>query len=189
VTGTIKDELLLKKARNGDHGAFLLLYERHRGPIFRFLFRLLGSAETAEDITHDCFMSLIKDSEESWSSAPALLRTQLYRTARTLAMDCFHDPAHASLMNDVVDDAISKRNMRNTETHDGRLVSEVGEAVASLAPLEREALILAEYEGLDLEEIAAIVGTNVGTVSARLDAARQRLRTTLANHLQSRNKP
>jgi RNA polymerase sigma-70 factor, ECF subfamily len=186
VNETIKDEVLLENARHGDQQAFLLLYERHRNRIFRFLFRFLGSAEIAEDITHDCFMSLIKGSEESRSSAPTLLRTRLYSTARTLAMEYFHDSAQEPLVKDVLqDDAIPKTNMRNTETRGGSLVSEVGEAVASLPPLEREALILADYERLELDEVATIVGADVGTVSARLSAARARLRRLLTHQLSS----
>jgi RNA polymerase sigma-70 factor (ECF subfamily) len=189
VTETIKDEVLLQKAKDGDQGAFRLLYERHRDPIFRFLFRLLGSAEIAEDITHDCFMSLIREPEESWSSGPGLLRTRLFSTARTFAMRYFQDPDQESIMNDVVqDENISKKNIRDSAPLDRNSVPEVGEAVASLSPLEREALILAEYEGLELDEIAAIVGTNVWAVSARLGAARQRLRTALANQVYSRDK-
>jgi RNA polymerase sigma-70 factor (ECF subfamily) len=56
----ITDELLLKKAGEGDQAAFLDLYDRYREPIFRFAYRLLGSVEVAEDVTHDCFLSLIR---------------------------------------------------------------------------------------------------------------------------------
>jgi len=81
------------------------------------------------------------------------------------------------------DDAISRSNNPSDETHDGRMVSEVAEAVASLPTLEREALILSEYEGLELDEIAAIVGADVGTMGARLGSARQRLRNILSTRL------
>lgn len=76
--------------------------------------------------------------------------------------------------------------MRNTERQDGSLVSEVGEAVARLPHLECEALILKEYEGLELDEIATIVGADVGIVSARITEARARLRKLLVHHLYSR---
>ena len=47
-------------------------------------------------------------------------------------------------------------------------------------PLQREALILFEYEGQSLAEIAQIVEADPGTVKARLFRARERLRRTLA---------
>ena len=73
-------------------------------------------------------------------------------------------------------DTTSRTHKPDTLVQDGNLASEVAQTVASLPPLEREALILSEYEGLELHEI---------TVAARLASARQRLRNALANHLHS----
>lgn len=181
---TIKDEALLESARGGDQNAFLLLYERHRHRIFRFLFRFFGSAEIAEDMTHDSFMTLVGGSESLQSHEPALFRTRLYTIARTLAMEYVRNWTQEPVMNNIAqNNVISTRKISNNETHDAVLVSAIGKAVGGLPPLEREVLIFFEYEGLELEEIAAIVGANVGTVAARLDIARQRLRNVLASHL------
>ncbi len=56
----------------------------------------------------------------------------------------------------------------------------VARAVASLPPLQREALILFEYEDLSLEEIARATGSETGAVKARLHRAREALRRQLA---------
>jgi RNA polymerase sigma-70 factor (ECF subfamily) len=56
----------------------------------------------------------------------------------------------------------------------------VADAVADLPELQREALVLFEYEGVTLEELARIVGADVGTVKSRLHRARARLRRVLA---------
>ena len=55
-------------------------------------------------------------------------------------------------------------------------------AVASLPELQQEALILFEYEGVTLEEIAQIVGADTGTVKSRLHRARERLRRVLVEY-------
>ncbi len=47
------DEVLVKRAADGDEAAFLLLYERHRRAVYHVAYRLTGSREAAEDITHD----------------------------------------------------------------------------------------------------------------------------------------
>jgi RNA polymerase sigma-70 factor (ECF subfamily) len=46
--------------------------------------------------------------------------------------------------------------------------------------LQREAVVLFEYEGFTLDEIAKLVGADVGTVKSRLHRARERLRRVLA---------
>jgi RNA polymerase sigma-70 factor (ECF subfamily) len=56
-------------------------------------------------------------------------------------------------------------------------------AVSELPPLQREAIVLFEYEGLSLAEVASVCETDVGTVKARLHRARGRLRRTLAPYL------
>jgi RNA polymerase sigma-70 factor (ECF subfamily) len=53
-------------------------------------------------------------------------------------------------------------------------------AVRSLPLLQREALILFEYEGLALAEITAITGADVAAVKSRLHRARERLRVLLS---------
>ena len=52
--------------------------------------------------------------------------------------------------------------------------------MANLPPLQREALILAEYEDLSLKEIAGTVEVEIGTVKARLHRASENLRRVLA---------
>jgi len=58
--------------------------------------------------------------------------------------------------------------------------SAVAAAVAALPPFQQEALVLFEYAGSSLEEIAQIAGADVGTVKSRLHRARARLRRSLA---------
>jgi RNA polymerase sigma-70 factor (ECF subfamily) len=179
------DELLLESAGAGDAAAFQHLYERHRNAVFRFAYRLSGSVENAEDLTHDCFLSLIKR-VASFEPGRASLRTyllaatrnlwlkQLRTLGRELALDEFGE-------NDFV--AVSKAPL-------GRLLEDemsfkVAEAVAELPFLQREALVLFEYEGISLKEIASMVGSDVGAVKARLHRARERLRRTLRPYLNS----
>ncbi|HEV7375763.1 MAG TPA: sigma factor-like helix-turn-helix DNA-binding protein, partial [Pyrinomonadaceae bacterium] len=58
-------------------------------------------------------------------------------------------------------------------------------AIDGLPPLQREALLLFEYEELALSEIATVVGADIGTVKARLHRARQRLKRQLAPYFKS----
>jgi RNA polymerase sigma-70 factor (ECF subfamily) len=53
-------------------------------------------------------------------------------------------------------------------------------AVEALPPLQREAVVLFEYQEMSLADIAAVCDVDVGTVKSRLHRARERLRRTLA---------
>ena len=72
-----------------------------------------------------------------------------------------------------------------TRLLDDELALKVQEAVFGLPPLQREALVLFEYEGLALNEIASMIGTDVGAVKSRLHRARERLRNVLQPYLNS----
>jgi RNA polymerase sigma-70 factor (ECF subfamily) len=179
----ITDELLLEKAGDGDQAAFLELYDRYREPIFRFAYRLLGSVEIAEDVTHDCFLSLIRK-PENYRPERASLKTYLYAAARNLALKHFRSQGRETGMDEIAEEpqeAPSRGPLRRLL--DEELATQVREAILSLPPLQREALILFEYEGLSLSEVAEIEGTDVGAVKARLYRAREGLRRILSPYL------
>ena len=59
----------------------------------------------------------------------------------------------------------------------------VQKAIAELPPLQREAVILFEFEDLSLAEIAEVVNADVGTVKSRLHRAREKLRVLLEPYM------
>lgn len=173
------DERLLEQAAKGKTEAFQILYERYRDPIFRFAYRMLGSAEAAEDVAHDCFLSLIKEPNR-FDQGKASLRTYLYAAARNQAAKRYQAFGREAALDDLpTEPRLSDRHQPLRQVLDGELTAEVRNAIANLPPLQREALVLFEYEDLSLAEIAAIVGVDSNTVKARLFRARDKLRARL----------
>jgi len=178
------DERLLKDAGEGDQAAFLELYDRYRDPIFRFAYRLLGSVEVAEDVTHDCFLSLIRK-PKNFRPELASLKTYLYAAARNLALKHFRDQGRETGLDEVSEeprDASRRGPLR--KVLDEELATRVREAILSLPPLQREAVILFEFEGLSLNEVAEVAGTDAGAIKARLYRAREGLRRMLRPYLE-----
>ena len=177
------DEFLLQKAVSGDQAAFLELYDRYREPIFRFAYRLLGSVEIAEDVTHDCFLSLIRK-PENFRPERASLKTYLFAATRNLALKHFRDTGREAGLDEVAEEPKeSPRRGPLRRLLDEELATMVRDAVLNLPPLQREALLLFEYEGLSLNEVAEIAGTDTGAIKARLYRARESLRRTLGPYL------
>ena len=175
----LTDERLLAAAAGGDTAAFQILYERYRDPIFRFVFRLLGSVEAAEDVTHDCFLSLI-NAPRRFDPARASLRTYIYAAARNLATKRYYGFARETAIDELAEEpSAADRYGPMRLVLDNELAGEVERAVSSLPPLQREALVLFEYEDLSLAEIGEVVGADPGTVKQRLFRAREKLRARL----------
>lgn len=181
----ITDELLLEKAGTGESAAFLKIYERHRDPVFRFAYRLAGSVEVAEDITHDCFLGILRQ-PANFRPGRATLRTYLLGAARNLWLKRLRMQDREVELDDITEPKfVADGRGPLTEILDDELAAAVKQAVSDLPPMQREALVLFEYEGLALNEIADIVGADVGAIKARLHRARQGLRSSLATYLNS----
>jgi RNA polymerase sigma-70 factor (ECF subfamily) len=179
------DELLLQKAGKGDQAAFLELYDRHREPIFRFAYRLVGSIEIAEDVTHDCFLGVVRR-PDGFRPERGSLRTYLFGVARNLALKHFRSSGRETGLDELTEEPqISPRQVPLRRLLDEELAAHVREAVFSLPALQREALILYEYEDLSLNEIAAIVDADAGAIKARLYRARESLKRALRPYLDS----
>jgi RNA polymerase sigma-70 factor (ECF subfamily) len=177
------DAGLLAGARRGEESAFLALYQRHRTPVFRFAWRFSGSVHTAEDVTQECFLALLAGA--AFDPKQGSLRTYLFGIARHLAMRRVRieeresdEPVDAAAPCDTLGELIGQERSAAVER-----------AVAALPPLQKEALILFEYEDFSLEEIAQVVGVEVGAVKARLHRARETLRRRLASLVNPRTGP
>jgi len=176
------DERLLAQAARGDNEAFQALYERYRNPIFRFAFRMLGSAEAAEDVAHDCFLGLIKEPGR-FDAEKASFRTYIYAAARNQAAKRYLSLSRESAIDELAEEPQSAdRYQPIAQVLDDELAIEVQNAIASLPALQREALVLFEYEDLSLAEIGAITGVDPNTVKARLFRARDKLRARLGKY-------
>lgn len=179
------DETLLKEASRGDEAAFIILYERHRAYVFRFAYRMLGSVALAEDVTHDCFLSLIRK-PLNFDPRRAGLRTYLYAATRNLSLKHLRRTGQEVAVEEYEDEQAAPAAQEPLEKLLAEELSqEVRKAIASLPTLQREAILLFEYEELSLSEIAAIVSADTGTVKARLHRARQNLKRLLAPYLNS----
>lgn len=177
--------LLLERAGAGDPAAFLELYERYRDSTFRFAYRLCGTVETAEDITHDCFLSLITH-PGNFKPERASLKTYLLSATRNLWLKQLRDNRRETALENFDHDGfIAPAKHPITGLLEDELTERIKRAVSTLPPLQKEALVLFEYEGLALVEIAELVGTDVGAVKSRLFRARESLRIALAPYLNS----
>jgi RNA polymerase sigma-70 factor (ECF subfamily) len=185
LANQVTDEKLLADAANGDTAAFQILYQRYRDPIFRFAYRMLGSVEAAEDVAHDCFLSLIRQPGR-FDSTKASFRTYLYAAARNQAARQYSSFGRETALDELSEEpAAADRNAPMAQVLHDELASEVAGAIASLPPLQREALVLFEYEELSLAEIGEIVGVDANTVKGRLFRAREKLRSKLERYFRT----
>lgn len=148
-------------------------FEQHKDAVYRFAWRMSGSASMAEDITQDAFVGLLRHPDR-FNPARGSLRAFLLGIARNLALKRWRSEHRHEPLDD---DAMAAAPV---DLDRGAIGDIVGCAVQALVPFQREVVILVEYEGLTLAEAALAVDADVGTVKSRLHRARENLRRTLA---------
>ena len=185
------DEDLLRRARAGEEDAFLSIYTRHRVAMYRFACRLLRSESAAEDVTHDCFLSLFKNPERFDPSRGTSLRTYLFAAVHNLAMKHFRRAGQETWADEATTEEPRTPDAEEPLSRliEAELSATVRAAVEQLPALQREVLILFEFEDLSLAEIAVVLDAEVNTVKSRLGRARAGLRRTLAPYLERREVP
>jgi len=151
-------------------------FQRHQTTVYRFAYRMTGSSATAEDVVQDCFVTYWRR-PEAYDPSRGLLRSFLLGVARNLVLKRWRSDRRHEALSDVLED--ESWSCGPLDLAEQERAETVKRAVLQLPPLQREALILAEYEELSLEEIAAATGVEIAAVKSRLHRARGNLRQML----------
>jgi RNA polymerase sigma-70 factor, ECF subfamily len=146
-------------------------YDLYGNAVYRFVYRLTRRQDVAEDVAQETFLALLR-APQRFDTARGPMKTYLFAIARNVVLKRYRDYREEQWD---VEPAAAVDPRRSLE-----IGAAVGEAVAELPALQREALILFEYEGVTLEELAQIVAADTGTVKSRLHRARVHLRRVLA---------
>jgi RNA polymerase sigma-70 factor (ECF subfamily) len=186
----ISDEALMLKYATGDIDAFEQLLERHRGPLFGYLCRILKNRELAEDTFQEVFIRVMK--ARARYKKTAKFSTWLYRIAHNAAVDALRresyrkteslsQPRSAAGNSDLtLQDAIPSSNPGPDDEFDRKQFSDsLKKCIARLDPLQREVFVLRQYQNLPFREIASIAGATESTVKSRMRYALQNLRKML----------
>lgn len=148
------------------------LYLVYQPQVLRYLTRMLGQPQTAQDLTQETFLRATRwhgPDEEPHQ------RAWIFRIARNLALNHLRDTSrHLALAPDAAQAAIGG-------TNDTTLI--VKEALGKLSALDRDVFVLRESAGLSYDEIAATCEITTDAVRARLQRARQSLRVMLRDVL------
>ena len=171
---------VLTRAAKGDTEAFQELFEAHHAAIFRFAYRLASAGDVAEDLTQECFVRVIR--QPAFDPERGSLRQYFYGVVRNLVRQHQHATSREVAWDGHSENPDPSIAAGPDSLASADLSAAVQAALSALPPLQREALVLCEFEELSLGEAAAALGADIGTVKSRLHRARERLRRSLAPH-------
>jgi RNA polymerase sigma-70 factor (ECF subfamily) len=178
------DEELMSRYRDGDAGAFDVLYGRHKGGVYRYLLRHSRDVAVAEELFQDVWMNLVR--ARQGYTVRAKFTTYLYRLAHNRFVDHYRSKRHAAVSLDEEDcDALehvaAAAAIPLESAYDvRRQAGELLRLIAELPEEQREAFLLQQEGGLSVEEIAEATGVGRETAKSRLRYALAKLRQGMA---------
>jgi RNA polymerase sigma-70 factor (ECF subfamily) len=188
------DEQLMHAYASGDDRAFEMLYDRHEKRLWRYVFRSVRDAASADELAQDVWLRVVAQAASYAPSAGAPDRpvarftTWLFTIARHRVIDHLRAARPVDSLDEPLDggertrlDALAGpsgfgpvRRIENRQQAD-RLLA----ALNALPPAQRDAFLLQAEGGMSVAEIAVAAGVGLETAKSRLRYARAALRRTL----------
>jgi RNA polymerase sigma-70 factor len=167
----------------------------HLDRLYSAALRMTRNPTDAEDLVQETYVKALRGRE---SFKPGTnMKAWLYRILTNAYINSYRKAARSPQTSG--DEEITDWQLARAASHDSQGLRSaemealdntpdavVAEAMASLAENYRLAVYLSDVEGFSYKEIAAIMGTPIGTVMSRLNRGRSQLRKALADYAADR---
>lgn len=183
----MSEEQLIRRAQQGDNGAFEELLLLHQKKVYNLCLRMSANPDDALDLSQEAFL-------RAWRSLgqyqfEASFSTWLFRLTSNICIDFLRRKKRRqeTSLTESYDDSDEGAELSVPDAQPGpeqqamtnETKIELARAMEQLSPEHREILQLRVIEDLQYEQIADILGVRVGTVKSRLARARLALRKIL----------
>jgi RNA polymerase sigma-70 factor, ECF subfamily len=173
AAGELSDAQLVERIRHGDRRSYGELVRRYEKKLLRTLYRMVGKAETAEDLAQEAFLKAYDRLSQFDSSKR--FGPWLFQIGVNGAIDWLrkHRKRHQLSLNEMVSGERSFDVAEDDPREKADTAQEVHFVLAQIPVKYRTVLMLRDLEGFPCSEVAAIVGREEPTVRWRLLKARE----------------
>jgi RNA polymerase sigma-70 factor (ECF subfamily) len=168
---------LIAAVRRGDPGSREAVYHRYKRRVFALALRIVGAMD-AEEVAQEAFIRIFRGLPKF--RGDAALGTWIYRLAVNAALSHRSRRAAAPPGTETADAPETQSPPVSAPSGDAVLRGRLERALWQLPVGYRTVVVLHDVEGLEHEEVAAILGCHVGTSKSQLHKARTKLRELLA---------
>lgn len=176
------DVLLIERIAHRDTEAFASLYDRHHAILLGLLIRILHNRTEAEDVLQEVFLAVWQRAAD-YTETRGTVFTWLVTMTRSRAIDRLRSHnARERLSTQAAQEAqFHITDAKDTAAHAERCEI-VQRALDGVTEQQRNALLLAYFEGLSQTEIARRLNEPLGTIKSRMRAALLKLHELLNEH-------
>lgn len=171
----IDERMLLPRLQALEEEALEVVYDAFQPPLYRYAYRLLGSADDAEEAVAETFHRLLQALDRG-QGPERHLQAWLYRVLHNLIVDRYRerpawlpDPGESDPVVDGLDEEVQRRMVQER----------IRLALRQLTREQQQVVLLKYLEGLTNEEVARVLGKPVGAVKSLQHRALAALRRIL----------
>jgi len=186
----ISDAVAVQRTLAGDRDAYRVLVERYSLYLYRLAYRMSGNAHDAEEVVQEAFLRAYQ--KLSQFAGNSNFGTWVYRIAANYAIDRIRqrnveearqaspsrpteDGSEIDTMAMIKDPSASPEHLASS----AELAAKMQQALDSLTPAERTAIVMRHWEGCAIEEIAAVLKSNSNATKNTVFRAVAKLRKAL----------
>ncbi len=170
MSNSMSDEELMAQVRHGVGEMLGVLFERYQLPLFNFYLKLTGDRTLSEDLVQEVFFRMLKYRQSYRPETP--FRAWMYQIARNARVDHLRRRRPETSWEPEMSPAVAPTDTAQQSQEAALLYR----ALMRLEEGKREVLVLSRFQDLKYEEIAQLLGCEVGTVKTRVHRALQELR-------------
>jgi len=196
-SASASDAAAVERTLAGERDAYRVLVERHSAYVYRLAYRMTGNREDAEEVVQEAFLRAYQKLAQFAGNAN--FGTWVYRIAANYAIDRLRQrkgedarreqpqrPAPGEPETDplgaIKDAAPSPERLAGS----AQLAAKMKEALDTLTPAERTAIVMRHWDGCGIEEIAAVLKSNTSAAKNTVFRAVHKLRAALRPFVEPR---
>ena len=179
----LADEDLMPLVAAKDPIAFEVFYDRHGGAAYSLAYRIVGSAQAAEDVTQEALLSIWR-SGARFDRARGSVRGWTLGIVRNRAIDLLRrDSGRAPKLAFDSEEILERRpseDLTDVEALRRETAREVRGALSGLPDDQSRVIQLAFFGGFSHSEIATMLNQPMGTIKGRMRLGMEKIRAALA---------
>lgn len=170
-------DLLKAYSRDGSQPAFAALVERHLNLVYSVARRVTRSPQLAEDVAQAVFTDLARQAGTLGTAVPVV--AWLHVVSRRKSVDTVRRESRRQLREEIAATLSDPTSMNPPNANWPEIEPLLDEAVESLPPADRTAILLRFFENKSLREVGAALGTSDDAAQKRVARALEQLRESL----------
>ncbi len=193
----ISDALAVERTLAGERDAYRVLVERHSRNVYQLAYRMMGNRQDAEEVVQEAFLRGYQKLKQFAGNAN--FGTWVYRIAANHAIDLLRqrktedsrrevprkieeDGLEVDVVGRVKDPGPSPERLAGSS----ELAARMTEALSTLTPAERTAIVMRHWDGCAIEEIASVLKSNANATKNTVFRAVAKLRKALEPFAEAR---